>query len=119
MSRGVFVLAAGGTGGHLFPAQALAEELIRESTFFKEFILDCPQDKALSISRATVMEWLARVGKHADFEERRRSVAERLANRGVRATAAAAAGPEAGAATARRCSWRSSPSGRAASRSCR
>ncbi|MCA3556400.1 undecaprenyldiphospho-muramoylpentapeptide beta-N-acetylglucosaminyltransferase [Aestuariivirga sp.] len=29
MSKGVFVLAAGGTGGHLFPAQALAEELIR------------------------------------------------------------------------------------------
>jgi UDP-N-acetylglucosamine--N-acetylmuramyl-(pentapeptide) pyrophosphoryl-undecaprenol N-acetylglucosamine transferase len=28
-SRGIFVLAAGGTGGHLFPAQALAEELTR------------------------------------------------------------------------------------------
>ncbi|TIT25411.1 MAG: UDP-N-acetylglucosamine--N-acetylmuramyl-(pentapeptide) pyrophosphoryl-undecaprenol N-acetylglucosamine transferase, partial [Mesorhizobium sp.] len=29
MSRGVILLAAGGTGGHLFPAEALAHELIR------------------------------------------------------------------------------------------
>lgn len=29
MTGSVFVLAAGGTGGHLFPAQALGEELIR------------------------------------------------------------------------------------------
>src|SRR5208282_2635101 len=29
MSRGSIMLAAGGTGGHLFPAQALGEELIR------------------------------------------------------------------------------------------
>lgn len=29
MRKGIFVLAAGGTGGHLFPAQALAEELDR------------------------------------------------------------------------------------------
>jgi UDP-N-acetylglucosamine--N-acetylmuramyl-(pentapeptide) pyrophosphoryl-undecaprenol N-acetylglucosamine transferase len=28
-ARGVIVLAAGGTGGHLFPAQALGEELVR------------------------------------------------------------------------------------------
>ncbi|TIO88894.1 MAG: UDP-N-acetylglucosamine--N-acetylmuramyl-(pentapeptide) pyrophosphoryl-undecaprenol N-acetylglucosamine transferase, partial [Mesorhizobium sp.] len=28
MSRGVILLAAGGTGGHLFPAEALAHELI-------------------------------------------------------------------------------------------
>ena len=27
--NGPFVLAAGGTGGHLFPAQALASELVR------------------------------------------------------------------------------------------
>ncbi|TIP82843.1 MAG: UDP-N-acetylglucosamine--N-acetylmuramyl-(pentapeptide) pyrophosphoryl-undecaprenol N-acetylglucosamine transferase, partial [Mesorhizobium sp.] len=29
MSRGAILLAAGGTGGHLFPAEALAHELIR------------------------------------------------------------------------------------------
>src|SRR3974377_887247 len=29
MSRGSMMLSAGGTGGHLFPAQALGEELIR------------------------------------------------------------------------------------------
>lgn len=29
MSRGSIMLGAGGTGGHLFPAQALGEELIR------------------------------------------------------------------------------------------
>ena len=29
MSRGSIMLTAGGTGGHLFPAQALCEELIR------------------------------------------------------------------------------------------
>ncbi|RUW23617.1 glycosyltransferase, partial [Mesorhizobium sp. M1E.F.Ca.ET.041.01.1.1] len=28
MSKGVILLAAGGTGGHLFPAEALAHELI-------------------------------------------------------------------------------------------
>ena len=27
MSKGVILLAAGGTGGHLFPAEALAHEL--------------------------------------------------------------------------------------------
>ncbi len=31
VSRNTVVLAAGGTGGHLFPAQALAEELVRRS----------------------------------------------------------------------------------------
>lgn len=29
MAKGLIVLAAGGTGGHLFPAQALGEELVR------------------------------------------------------------------------------------------
>ncbi|TIM81280.1 glycosyltransferase, partial [Mesorhizobium sp.] len=29
MSKGSILLAAGGTGGHLFPAEALAHELIR------------------------------------------------------------------------------------------
>ena len=29
---GPFVLAAGGTGGHLFPAQALASELIKRGS---------------------------------------------------------------------------------------
>ena len=29
MSRGSIMLTAGGTGGHLFPAQALCEELVR------------------------------------------------------------------------------------------
>uniref|UniRef100_UPI0017805627 glycosyltransferase n=1 Tax=Mesorhizobium mediterraneum TaxID=43617 RepID=UPI0017805627 len=29
MSKGAILLAAGGTGGHLFPAEALAHELIR------------------------------------------------------------------------------------------
>ena len=27
MSKGIIMLAAGGTGGHLFPAEALAHEL--------------------------------------------------------------------------------------------
>ena len=29
MGRGVILLAAGGTGGHVFPAEALAHELTR------------------------------------------------------------------------------------------
>ena len=29
MSRGSVMLTAGGTGGHLFPAQALCEEVVR------------------------------------------------------------------------------------------
>ena len=58
----------------------LADEVDRiKGGFFKKFILDYPRDEDLKISRTTVMEWLASVGKSVLFDERRKSVADRLA----------------------------------------
>jgi UDP-N-acetylglucosamine--N-acetylmuramyl-(pentapeptide) pyrophosphoryl-undecaprenol N-acetylglucosamine transferase len=41
--RGVIVLAAGGTAGHLFPAQALAEVLVRRG-----FLIHLMSDERVS-----------------------------------------------------------------------
>ncbi len=61
MSRGSIVLTAGGTGGHLFPAQALCEELIRRNyeidlitdTRGNAFGADFPARKVYKIAAAT------------------------------------------------------------------
>ncbi len=61
MSRGSIMLSAGGTGGHLFPAQALAEELIRRGyevdlitdTRGNVFGADLPARKTYKVPAAT------------------------------------------------------------------
>jgi UDP-N-acetylglucosamine--N-acetylmuramyl-(pentapeptide) pyrophosphoryl-undecaprenol N-acetylglucosamine transferase len=61
MSRGSIMLAAGGTGGHLFPAQALGEELIRRGyevdlitdTRGNVFGADFPARKVYKVPAAT------------------------------------------------------------------
>jgi len=61
MSRGAVMLAAGGTGGHLFPAQALGEELIRRGydvdlitdTRGNVFGADFPARKVYKVPAAT------------------------------------------------------------------
>ncbi len=61
MSRGSVMLAAGGTGGHLFPAQALGEELIRRGyevdlitdTRGNVFGADFPARKIYKVAAAT------------------------------------------------------------------
>jgi UDP-N-acetylglucosamine--N-acetylmuramyl-(pentapeptide) pyrophosphoryl-undecaprenol N-acetylglucosamine transferase len=61
MSRGTIMLAAGGTGGHLFPAQALGEELIRRDyevdlitdTRGNVFGAEFPARKIYKVSAAT------------------------------------------------------------------
>jgi hypothetical protein len=59
---------------------ALAEELDkRKDGFFEKFILHYPRDQDLNIPRATVMQWLEETGKRAQYEDRRQSVAARLA----------------------------------------
>jgi hypothetical protein len=58
---------------------AVAEELNRlEGGFFEKFILNHSREKDLKISRARVLSWLEDVGKLALYEQRRKSVAERL-----------------------------------------
>jgi hypothetical protein len=47
--------------------------------FSENLILDCPRDKDLTISRATVLEWVKEVGKFAVYEKRRKSIAKRIA----------------------------------------
>ena len=46
--------------------------------FFEKFILNYPRCQELRISRASVLEWLEAIGKSAVYEERRKSVADRL-----------------------------------------
>ncbi len=61
MSSGSIMLAAGGTGGHLFPAQALAEEMIRRGyevdlitdTRGNAFGADFPARKIYKVAAAT------------------------------------------------------------------
>ncbi len=61
MSRGAIMLAAGGTGGHLFPAQALADELVRRGydvdlitdTRGKIYGADFPARKVYKVAAAT------------------------------------------------------------------
>jgi hypothetical protein len=57
----------------------LAEELYRLDGLFEKFILHHPQDEEFRISRATVLQWVKSTGKLAVYEERRKSIAERIA----------------------------------------
>jgi len=50
-----------------------------EDGFYEKFIADYPRGQDLLIARATVMQWLESIEKSTRFEERRKSVADRLA----------------------------------------
>jgi hypothetical protein len=58
---------------------ALAEKLDRlESGFFEKFILKHPRGKVFRITRATVQRWLRDVGMMAEYEDRRKSIADSI-----------------------------------------